>query len=200
MRPRRSSGAPDRRTAGERRSWPQAAGAVALREPLVTASLLARRLDISARAGLDLIARLVDAGVLREMTGELPGGRSPSVEGPKEYADGFLDQLAAALSPFRPARFIALQHLSPSGREGRGAPSFAHPKPPPNARVGLKMASFRQRTVCGQLPGILGAQPVSRFRARNGPQGYPQIRWMIAGIASAPKTGLFPLEPVSRLP
>jgi hypothetical protein len=35
----------------------------------VTGSLLARKLDISPRAGLDLATRLVEAGVLREMTG-----------------------------------------------------------------------------------------------------------------------------------
>ena len=51
------------------RSRLQAAGAVAVREPLVTGRLLARRLDVSARAGLDLAVRLVAAGVLREMTG-----------------------------------------------------------------------------------------------------------------------------------
>jgi hypothetical protein len=45
------------------------AGALALREPLVTGRLLARTLDVSVRAGLDLITRLVAAGVLREMTG-----------------------------------------------------------------------------------------------------------------------------------
>jgi HTH DNA binding domain len=49
----------------------QAAGAVALREPLVTGRLLARSLDVSNRAGLDLAARLVAAGVLREMTGRI---------------------------------------------------------------------------------------------------------------------------------
>ena len=45
------------------------AAAVALREPLVTGRLLARRLGVSGRAGLDLATRLVEAGVLREMTG-----------------------------------------------------------------------------------------------------------------------------------
>ena len=50
------------------RSHLQAAGAVAVREPLVTGRLLARRLDVSVRTGLDLAVRLVAAGVLREMT------------------------------------------------------------------------------------------------------------------------------------
>ncbi len=53
------------------RSQLQAAGAVALREPLITGRLLARQLDVSTRAGLDLAARLVAAGVLREMTGRI---------------------------------------------------------------------------------------------------------------------------------
>ena len=51
------------------RSRLHAAGAVALREPLVTGRLLAQRLDVSPRAGLDLATGLVAAGVLREMTG-----------------------------------------------------------------------------------------------------------------------------------
>ena len=54
---------------GSARSRLRAAGAVALREPLITGCLLARRLGVSARAGLDLATRLVAAGVLREMTG-----------------------------------------------------------------------------------------------------------------------------------
>ena len=54
---------------GSARSRLQAAGAVALREPLVTGRLLARRLDVSPRAGLDFATGLVAAGVLREMTG-----------------------------------------------------------------------------------------------------------------------------------
>ena len=54
---------------GSARSHLQEAGSVAVREPLITTSLLARRLGVSSRAGLDLAARLVDAGVLREMTG-----------------------------------------------------------------------------------------------------------------------------------
>jgi hypothetical protein len=51
------------------RSRLQEAGRLALREPLVTGRLLASRLDVSTRAGLDIAARLVEAGVLREMTG-----------------------------------------------------------------------------------------------------------------------------------
>ena len=68
--------APDRRTArrararGCRRPAPSP-----LREPLITGRLLARRLDVSTRAGLDLAARLVEAGVLREMTDGRRGGR-----------------------------------------------------------------------------------------------------------------------------
>jgi len=54
---------------GRARSRLQGAGAVAVREPLITTSQLARKLGVSPRAGLDLAARLVDAGVLREMTG-----------------------------------------------------------------------------------------------------------------------------------
>jgi HTH DNA binding domain len=62
-------GPPDRRASGKRPFLAAAAGAVALREPLITGRLLARRLGVSARTGLDLAARLVAAGVLREMTG-----------------------------------------------------------------------------------------------------------------------------------
>ena len=53
---------------GSARSRLQAAGAVALREPLITGRLLAGR-PFSARTGLDLAVGLVAAGVLREMTG-----------------------------------------------------------------------------------------------------------------------------------
>ena len=49
---RRRAGSP--RCRASARSRLQAAGAVALREPLVTGRLLARRLDVSTRAGLDL--------------------------------------------------------------------------------------------------------------------------------------------------
>ena len=54
---------------GSARSRLQVAGAIALREPLITGRRLARRLDVSPRAGLDLATGLVAAGVLREMTG-----------------------------------------------------------------------------------------------------------------------------------
>jgi HTH DNA binding domain len=54
---------------GSARSRLHEAGVIALREPLVTGRLLATRLRVSTRAGLDLAARLVEAGVLREMTG-----------------------------------------------------------------------------------------------------------------------------------
>jgi HTH DNA binding domain len=54
---------------GTARSRLHDAGATALREPLITGRLLADKLAISTRAALDLIARLVTAGVLREMTG-----------------------------------------------------------------------------------------------------------------------------------
>jgi HTH DNA binding domain len=54
---------------GTARSRLHEAGVVALREPLVTARLLARKLDISTRAGLDIAAKLIQAGVLREITG-----------------------------------------------------------------------------------------------------------------------------------
>jgi hypothetical protein len=54
---------------GSERSRLQAAGGVALRKSLVTGRLLASRLEISTRAALDLVARLVEVGVLREMTG-----------------------------------------------------------------------------------------------------------------------------------
>lgn len=47
----------------------QAAADAALRSPLVTASSLARTLGVTPRAGLDLIGRLVAAGLLREATG-----------------------------------------------------------------------------------------------------------------------------------
>ena len=42
---------------------------MALSEPLITGRLLANRLDVSTRAGLDLADRLVEAGVVRELTG-----------------------------------------------------------------------------------------------------------------------------------
>ena len=54
---------------GSARSRLHEAGAMALREPLITGRLLANRLDVSARAGLDLADRLVQAGVVRELTG-----------------------------------------------------------------------------------------------------------------------------------
>jgi hypothetical protein len=63
----RASG--DQQRIPRQRSRLPEAGALALREPLVTGRLLARRLDVSDRAGLDLATRLVQAGVLREMTG-----------------------------------------------------------------------------------------------------------------------------------
>src|SRR5437016_4406401 len=52
-------GPPDRRASGKRPFPAAAAGAVALREPLITGRLLARRLGVSARTGLDLAVRLV---------------------------------------------------------------------------------------------------------------------------------------------
>ena len=55
---------------GTARSRLHEAGALALREPLVTSRLLATKLDVSARAGLDFADRLVQARVLREMTGQ----------------------------------------------------------------------------------------------------------------------------------
>jgi len=56
---------------GTARSRLHAAGALALREPLLTTRLLATKLKVSTRAGLDLADRLVKAGVLREMTGRV---------------------------------------------------------------------------------------------------------------------------------
>ena len=51
------------------RSHLGAATGFALREPVVTATRLAAGIGVSSRAGLDLIGRLVAAGLLREVTG-----------------------------------------------------------------------------------------------------------------------------------
>ena len=113
-----------------------------------------------------------------------------------------LDQLAAALSPFRPHP-PALSHCSiypQAAEKAEGAQASPTPSVRRTHEFGLKIPRFRERTLCGQLPGMLGGQPVSRFRARNGSQGYPQIWWMMAGVTSAPERRVFPLEPVSRLP
>ena len=62
---------------GTARARLQEAGAVAVHEPLITTSLLARKLGVSSRAGLDLVARLVEAEVLREMRDGPRGANSP---------------------------------------------------------------------------------------------------------------------------
>jgi len=54
---------------GTARSRLQEAGGIAIREPLVTVRLLAHKLDVSTRAALDLVVKLLQVGVLREMTG-----------------------------------------------------------------------------------------------------------------------------------
>ena len=55
--------------AGTARSRLREAAGHALREPVVTAAGLARVLGVAPRSALDLINRLVDAGVLQESTG-----------------------------------------------------------------------------------------------------------------------------------
>ena len=118
------------------------------------------------------------------------------LEGPKECADGFsISSLRPSpISPsparfYRSAAFIPKRPRRQRGPKLRPLRAFAEP-----TSSGRKPLHFRERTVSGQLPGILGGQPVSRFRSRNGPQGYPQIRWMMAGVTSARKGGFSPLS------